>query len=655
MGAPTWPPTPKDADQATLDEYGDAARAVIAAETDEEAEQALLAAFLMGTVKRQLTDGSDVGLPLEAVARPLSAWLRMVSGLDIEIAVNDPACTDTRDIYLPRAVPAPEQPDEDRLLFRCMAMIQAGFLRLGLLDSERFLARVHADWVYRNAWHLLATRLVIRFWSARYPGIATDFAALPLLPKAGIMRVNLAEVPKNGMPGAFRPLYRGLLRFAQDDRPPPGPTAQGHVALAAMDAVDQLDLGTPVGLKGAPLVLTGQAQRLREEYRRLRLGPPPLPYVAGVLRPEWILDDLQRDLAYEQEWQRGNKPLRALIRSIRNKKGATGIQEKLKRAMRPGLASGSVSGSVSGRPDLITNEIQARPDPDDGRQYDEYDAAHGRTIVAATRVTEEPASSGPLESYQRIVAANQPQISRIRRQFAALRVEERWVHGLSDGTEIDLNRAVAAMADIQAGFSPKVDWYKRFQRQRQETAILTMVDLSGSTQGQIIYKEQEALVLFSEGLRVLAYPHAFYGFSNQGPLACAWQRIKGWEDRYDDAVLKRLGNLRPGGATRMGAFIRHATWSLGSQPQQRRILLVLSDGKPEDRGQYRGSYGIADTAMAVHEARRQDVHVHCISMDPSDGAEDYLRAIFGAGRYLLLDDVDHLPVRLPEVFRGLVR
>ena len=91
------------------------------------------------------------------------------------------------------------------------------------------------------------------------------------------------------------------------------------------------------------------------------------------------------------------------------------------------------------------------------------------------------------------------------------------------------------------------------------------------------------------------------------------------------------------------------------QPQERRILMLLSDGRPEDKGGYRGSYGVKDTAMAVHEAHRQGVHVHCISMDPSEGAEGYLEEIFGKGRYLLLDDVDHLPVRLPEVFRGLVR
>ncbi len=657
MAAPTWPPTPEAADKATLDEYGDAARAVIAAETDEEAEQALLAHFLMGRVQRQLTDGTDVGLPLEAMRRPLEAWVRMVSGLDISLAVSDPACTDATDIYLPRAAPPPERPEEDALLYRCMALVQAGLLRLDLLAGDAFLAEIHGDWVYRNAWHLLATRLVSRFWSERFPGVAQDFDALRYLDKAGIMRINLTEVPRKGMPAAFLPLFEGLVTTPGESAPR---TPDARPAWDAIAAVDRLDLSTTAGRRGAPLVLMGQARKLREHFRALRLGPPPLPYFAGVMRPEWILDDLQRDLAYENEWKKGNKPLRQLLRAMKSKGRSGGLA----RAMRAGRVATPLPGGGDLR-DVVTNELLARPDDDGSREYDEWNHERAHYVVAATRVFEEPSASGPLESYERIVTANQAQIDRIRRQFASLRLEERWIHGLPDGTEIDMNRAVSAMADVRAGFTPKVDWYVRFQRQRQDVAIMVLVDLSGSTRGHIIYSEQEALVLFSEGLRVLQFPHAFYGFNGEGPRSCRMSRIKAWDDVYDDAVRKRLGNLRPAGATRLGAFIRHATWHLEQRPEERRILMVLSDGRPEDRGQYRGSYGVKDTAMAVHEARRAGIHVHCLSLDPkvaqavqhgeADEAEAYLREIFGAGRYLVCDEVDDLPVRLPEVFRGLVR
>ena len=42
-------------------------------------------------------------------------------------------------------------------------------------------------------------------------------------------------------------------------------------------------------------------------------------------------------------------------------------------------------------------------------------------------------------------------------------------------------------------------------------------------------------------------------------------------------------------------------------------------------------------------------------MDTSEQAEDYLRRIFGPKAYLVLDRVDDLPARLPEVFRTLIK
>lgn len=184
---------------------------------------------------------------------------------------------------------------------------------------------------------------------------------------------------------------------------------------------------------------------------------------------------------------------------------------------------------------------------------------------------------------------------------------------------------------------------------------MTMVDVSGSTQGNILALEQEAMVLFAEGLRTLNFPHAFFAFGNTHPAECAFMRIKGFEEQYDEAVYKRLGNLRANGATRLGAYVRHAGYALSLRPQARRILMIISDGKPEDRGDYRGTYGIKDAAMAVQEVQRLGVHVHCISLDGTEEADVYLNEIFGRGKFLRLEHVDHLPKRLPEVFRGLVR
>jgi nitric oxide reductase NorD protein len=145
------------------------------------------------------------------------------------------------------------------------------------------------------------------------------------------------------------------------------------------------------------------------------------------------------------------------------------------------------------------------------------------------------------------------------------------------------------------------------------------------------------------------------GFSSKGPRHCTLQTIKDWDQSTDDQVCKRIANMRPGGGTRLGAFIRHAAALLGARPEARRVLILLSDGRPEDGEAYRGRAGVEDSALAVRTARRAGVHTFCISMDEREGAQDYLRQIFGAGHFLICKRPEALPVRLPEVFRSMLR
>ena len=638
MGAPTWPPTPEESARLFVEEYGEEARRIMGLDSDEEAEQAILAHFLFAPPRRELVSGEEVGTPLDSLLRSLTAWLRAVSDGDVQISTSDPASTDGEVLFLPRAAPAPVQPAEDALLFRVMALVQVGFLKFGLLDNRRFVAELHRDWVLRSCYTLLCVHHIAARWSAEWPGIKADFAAVRFLDKAGAMRVNTMEVPRKGMPGAFLPLYDGLTDFMEEAG------AEGEAARKAVAAVRAI-----ADPKTAGPILMGQAQSLRMTFKGMRLGPPPLPWFVGIIRPEWLLHDLREEMEAAHEWKKGQKPLRQLLAAKLKKGEGSSLPDRIKRSLR---------GERDGPPppaDAPTSQLEVRPKDDGSRSYDEWDQARGIYKIAATRVVPIDAPGGPLENYEKIVHANQPQIKEIRRKFEALRIEERWLHGQTDGSEIDLNRAIAALADIQAGFSPRTDWYIRFQRQRQDVAILTMVDLSGSTQGNIIALEQQAIVMFAEGLRVLNFPHAFHGFSNRGPNQCHVQRMKDWDDPYDEATCKRLANLRPGGATRLGAFIRHATWQLSQRPEGRRILMLLSDGRPHDRGEYAESYGMHDSAMAIMESRRQGVYTFCISMDNQEGAEGYLRNIFGPGRYLLLDNLDDLPARLPEVFRSLIK
>jgi nitric oxide reductase activation protein len=92
----------------------------------------------------------------------------------------------------------------------------------------------------------------------------------------------------------------------------------------------------------------------------------------------------------------------------------------------------------------------------------------------------------------------------------------------------------------------------------------------------------------------------------------------------------------------MGAAIRHATARFNGVESRRRLLLILSDGRPEDYddgGDRR--YLHEDTRMAVKEAMAAGVHPFCITVDTM--ANQYLPQIFGRGHYLVLDHINSLP------------
>ena len=114
-----------------------------------------------------------------------------------------------------------------------------------------------------------------------------------------------------------------------------------------------------------------------------------------------------------------------------------------------------------------------------------------------------------------------------------------------------------------------------------------------------------------------------------------------------------MDGLQPRDYTRVGAAIRHATVILRRVEARRRLLLILSDGRPNDFDVYEGRYGLADTRQAVLEAEASGVVTACLSMDAQ--ASLYLPAMFGRGNYVVLERPEELPDRIAELYRRLTR
>ena len=228
-----------------------------------------------------------------------------------------------------------------------------------------------------------------------------------------------------------------------------------------------------------------------------------------------------------------------------------------------------------------------------------------------------------------------------------------------DGEELDLEATINYIAEKRAGMSPKAAIYRQRVIQHRDTAVILLADLSTSIMqqlpeggGRVVERIRAGLLLFAESMEEVGDPYAIAGFASKYRDNVSYYPIKEFNERMSGAIRATIGGLSGRLATRMGTAIRHAVKRFDAASSQRRLLLILSDGRPadyDDGGDER--YLHEDTRMAVKEAVDRGVHPFCITLDPAGGK--YLAQIFGAGHYLVLDHVNDLPKKLPEVYLRL--
>jgi nitric oxide reductase NorD protein len=248
---------------------------------------------------------------------------------------------------------------------------------------------------------------------------------------------------------------------------------------------------------------------------------------------------------------------------------------------------------------------------------------------------------------------------RVRVRFERLRPRHVRMDRQMDGAEPDIAAWVDTVADIRAGATVDGRVYVERRPSRRELAVALLADVSASTDGwvesvrRVVDVEKEALLVVCEALDALGDRYAIFAFSGESADDVSVLPLKGFDERRGLVVERRIAALDADRYTRMGAAIRHVTAALGRQRTTRRLLLVLSDGKPNDVDVYEGRYGVEDTRQAVAEARRQGVTVFCLTVDHE--APRYAGRMFGPAGFAVLRRTEDLPAVLIEVLRQLVR
>lgn len=660
-----------------------------------------------GRMRSVATDGESIHLPaaidnFASARHNLGAYriavLHQIGYLENGTFEFDLATAAAR---MPLPPPAPPDPASTLILKRLLPLQPAPAL-------ERFFAAWPRPALLRRIFITLEDLRIDTAMRRRYPGAHADLER--------VLGHALAARPPIEPRRALAALIEGLVRYSlgADRRALLAQDGSGRLMrlLDAAARVEQHSASVYETAHAALDICTMLEHLLRRPPPRRKAGPAPLadlpPSPDGATTKEaggssGDDDDAAAEPA-DEDFDGPGVEFRGELRPDlvyrRTRGGVPGSvpQETMASTEEPAMPADADQADVVQPTPARPRQPSARPPAHDGPRsflYDEWDY-HGQAYLKAwCRLYEHRLRGDDFAFIDDVRRRNALLARQIKRQFSFIKPES-WhrVHRTSDGDELELAAVIDAVIDRRTGHATDEYLYVRRDRGLREVAAAFLVDMSASTdfpvpdphrqsaadavehdpiiwgrygaspevapslpRRRVIDIAKEALALMCDALRTLGDSHAVYGFSGDGRDNVEFNVIKDFHDALSARSWAALAAMTPRRSTRMGPAIRHATAKLARQPERMKVLIVVSDGYPEDRdyGPDRRDreYGILDTARALQEAERAGIATFCITIDPA--GHDYLRRMCAEHRYLVIADVTALPAELTKVYRTLTR
>ncbi len=291
--------------------------------------------------------------------------------------------------------------------------------------------------------------------------------------------------------------------------------------------------------------------------------------------------------------------------------------------------------------------------------YPEWDFESGSYQNNAVRVRLAPALEGSSEWVAHTLDRHAGVLREIRRRLGVIRPDRQVLKGRTEGEDIDWDALVAERGEHRAGLAPAGAFYQNRSPAPRRIGLLLLVDASASTDAwvagkvRVIDVEKEAALIAASALDAARMEFAVLAFSGEGPRGVQLWEIKGFDETWDLTRQRRVAGLEPDRYTRLGAALRHAAQVLAGRPTEHRLLLLFSDGWPNDCDRYTSRYGIEDARQSVIEARRLHISPYCFTVDREGGG--YLPTIFGPGRYTIVQQPQQLPMAFIAWLRHAAR
>jgi hypothetical protein len=605
-----------------------------------------------------------VSVPFTDVESTLALYVKALSRDRLKVMssslARQGAYSDGRTVFVPPEIDMFQDPMYAKLFYRVTSAWKVMQVASGTLDLERVPDPNDAreQFIY---YEVLTGEWVDRTLVEIWPGLAPNIA---------MMRQDALNRRKsngtNGY-GNLEPLIQSLLRLPIDHQPNADelrkvasehPHRNGELRDMLVATGDMLHSDEPE-----------QCARLAAQFSvgNGKINGDALPdaiHFRGRIRPDLLkppeiqIEDIKTDSQSGSRRNRRPPPLsepmqiessQPLPRKNPNRKAPTGGRQ----SMQISLADREPARTFHSVP--LTEEEKKG-----AFVYHEWDYLRQMYLPEWCALRTRRPKSGSTEKVERILRQHSALIRHLKQQFEALRPERLRLTRQLDGDDIDLGAYVDSRADRMAGLSPSDKLYSQVQEKERNIALACLIDLSGSTgawidddprNDQVIEVTRRGIVFLCEALTVLDDRHAVYGFSGSTRKQAEFSIVKEFDESYGETVKGRINGLGPSSYTRMGPAIRHAVHNLTMQSARVRILMLISDGRPNDFDGYGGRYGIEDTRKALIEARQSGVSTFALTIDAE--ARDYMPYMFGLGHYLMIEDTPALATKLSDVYRRL--
>ena len=294
------------------------------------------------------------------------------------------------------------------------------------------------------------------------------------------------------------------------------------------------------------------------------------------------------------------------------------------------------------------------------KHYHEWDYASQTYRPDWVSVYEAIHARGNVQVVDNILSKHAALAKRLKAILDALKPQEKVrVRYQEEGSELDLDVAIRSLIDLKSGSQPDMRINMSHKHDGRDIAVMLVIDLSqslnemaaGSSQ-TILELSQEAVTLLAWTIDKLGDTFSIAGFNSDTRHNVRYAHIKGFSEPFNNDVKARLSALKAEYSTRMGAAMRHAAHYLEAQKAEKKIMLVLTDGEPADIDVDDAQLLIQDTHQAVQELQQQGIYSYCINLDPK--ADEYVADVFGK-QYTVIDHVDRLPEKLPQIFMSLTK